>query len=106
MQKQLKHTSFQQSLVSTAKLANAFPFRQVRKQSHSIQTTAAGSAPQSQKLQQQHSAPEHGLPAKQRQPLRPAAPLQPRTVDPDVSASDRTLNVIVRVSAFSANIEN
>ena len=48
---------------------------------------------QLQKLHKQQTAPKQSLPAEER---KPAAPV-PTLPKPDVSASDRTLNVIVRV---------
>ena len=48
---------------------------------------------QMQQLQKQPTAPKQGLPAEERSPATPVFKMP----KPDVSASDRTLNVIIRV---------
>ena len=73
------------------------------KQAHSSQLIVSGNIAQGQmhKLHKQHRAPNQGLPAEERKPALPATSVQPKAAKPEVSASDRTLNVIVRVCKTS-----
>lgn len=73
--------------------------RRHNKRSKGSHVTVSANHAQGQvrKLQNQHKTPKQGLPTEGRKPGLPATSVPPRNAKPDVSASDRTLNVIVRV---------
>ena len=92
------HQFFQRLDVRQGSQATNFVCKNTRRStvSHKHQLTVSASHAQSQQqLQKQHrSAPQQGVPARE---MRTTTPVQPKVSKPDVSASDRTLNVIVRV---------
>ncbi len=54
------------------------------------------------KLQKEHAPPQQGLPFEGRKKALPTSPNQDEQAAQDVTASDRTLSVIIRVSTASA----
>ena len=66
--------------------------------SRSKQYTVCTHTTEAHKLQEQCAPPKQGLPSKDRKQVLPRSPKQYNAGVPDITASDRTLSVIVRVS--------
>lgn len=103
MHRNLQRLGANQGSLATTNFDFAWSSRRHGKRFCSRQLTVSANDAQGQvqKRHKQRTAPKQGLPADRRKPGLPATPVQPKTAHPDVSASDRTLNVIVQVCKLS-----
>lgn len=99
MHNNLQRLGSHQGSLATSSFDFAWSSRRHGKSFRSRQLTLSANHAQGQvqKRCKQRTAPKQGLPSDLRKPDLPTTPVQPKTAHPDVSASDRTLNVIVQV---------
>ena len=93
----------QTSLIQTGSLHDQLKAQQHPRHRHCGQPIVRAQHVRGRQLQDKQAPPQQGLPTEDRKQPLPASSTQPKAAVPDVSASDRTLNVIVRVGIQFVN---